>query len=177
LGHIEIPKHCISCGGALLRAASDDHHGAPLYCSSCGRRIYLDPKTAVATVIDYQGRIILLKRAQRDIAHGKWILPGGHVDRGELVPRAATREAREETGLEISINGLLGVYSYEGNPIVLIVYWAQASGGELLPGREALELTAFQPDDLPWDQLGYRSTGDALRDYLKLKGIDQAVNG
>jgi ADP-ribose pyrophosphatase YjhB (NUDIX family) len=76
------------------------------------------------------------------------------------------REVGEELGLTVSLTGLVGVYSYPGNPVVLVVYAALAQGGAPIPGREALEVRAFAPATIPWDRLGYVSTGHALRDLL-----------
>jgi ADP-ribose pyrophosphatase YjhB (NUDIX family) len=126
--------------------------------------VYLDPKVAVAAVVRREGRVLLLQRSQRDSAHGRWILPGGHVDRGEEATAAAAREVAEETGLAVEVEGLLGVYSYPGNPVVLIVYLARPVGGSLRPGAEALKLREFAPEEVPWDSLGFDSTRDALRD-------------
>jgi ADP-ribose pyrophosphatase YjhB (NUDIX family) len=133
---------------------------------------YMDPKVAAAAVVrDPAGLVYLLRRAQRDQAHGLWILPGGHVDRGEEVHAAAVREVGEEIGLSVRLQGLLGVYSYPGNPVVLVVYAALSDGREPNPGREALEVRGFAPEELPWDSLGYPSTGHALRDILGLAAV------
>jgi ADP-ribose pyrophosphatase YjhB (NUDIX family) len=162
------PRFCAACGGELmqpLQAAG----GPPQVCVRCGLGAYQDPKVAVATVLYLPDqRVVLLRRAQRDRAFGRWILPGGHVDRGEEVSSAALREVSEETGLEARIQDLLGVYSYPGNPLVLIVYTALAQAGPLRPSREALEIRAFAAQDIPWDELGYRSTDQALRQALGL---------
>lgn len=139
----------------------------PLTCGACGHAVYLDPKLAVACVVDMGGEVLLLRRAQRDQAYNRWILPGGHVDRGEPLERAAAREAVEETGLQVELGGLLGLYSYEGNPVVLAAYAARPVGGSLSPGIEALEMKCFAQGDIPWHDLGYPSTGDALRDFFK----------
>lgn len=162
------PRYCQLCGGALLAATPHADKKAPFFCSSCGQPVYQDPKLAVAVVVRRGEGIVMLRRSQNDRAHGKWILPGGHVDRGEEVLSAARREVREEIGLEVSITGLVGVYSYAGNPWVLLVYEAQANGGVLRAGQEALEVAVFQPPELPWEELGYRSTAAALRDLLGL---------
>ncbi|MCB2190383.1 MAG: NUDIX domain-containing protein [Deltaproteobacteria bacterium] len=140
--------------------------GAPYACTACGLPVYEDPKVAAAVVVETSEGVLLLRRAQRDQAHGKWILPGGHVDRGEVVPEAAMREVAEETGLRVELTSLLGVYSYNGYPWVLVVYTATANGGRLQSSPEALEMQAFAPQELPWDELGYESTAHALRDYL-----------
>lgn len=139
-------------------------------CGSCGQKIYLDPKVAAAAVVRWDdGRVMLLRRAQRDQAHGLWILPGGHVDRGEVAEEAALREVAEETGLQVELERLLGVYTYPDNPVVLIVYLARPTGGELAPGQEALEMALFDQADIPWDELGYLSTGQAIKDMLSLQ--------
>lgn len=158
-----IPKHCPACGGILSQNLPSGG-GPPLSCPKCGQKVYLDPKVAVAAVVLDEGRVLLLRRAQHDVAHGRWILPGGHVDRGEVVSQACVREVAEETGLAVKLERLLGVYSYPNNPVVLIVYLARPTGGELRAGPEALEIDHFSKDQVPWDELGYESTGAALRD-------------
>ncbi|MCA1989594.1 MAG: NUDIX domain-containing protein [Desulfarculus sp.] len=162
------PRHCLACGGMLTRPLPSPG-GPPFYCAACGLPVYHDPKVAVAGVVtDQAGRVWLLRRAQRDQAHGRWILPGGHVDRGEELTQAVRREVAEETGLQAELRGLVGVYSYPGNPVVLIVYRLTSQPGQPRPSREALELRPFAPADIPWDRLGYVSTGQALRDALDL---------
>lgn len=160
------PSFCAVCGHPLTDQFPTLNGGPPLVCTHCGMPVYLDPKLAVASVVRVDGRVVLLRRAQHDQAFGKWILPGGHADRGEELVSAARREIAEETGLTAAMQGLLGLYSYTGEPIVLAVYLARAEGELILEKREALEIALFAPDDIPWDDLGYRSTADALRDWL-----------
>ena len=73
-------------------------------------------------------RIVLVRRAI-DPGYGKWVFPGGYVDRGEQVLAAARREAREESGLEIELHGLVNIYSYAGRAPIIIVYAASMTGG------------------------------------------------
>lgn len=165
------PRFCAHCGGRLAAPATPRPGGAPWQCTACGRPVYEDPKVAAAVIIEHDGGVVLLRRAQRDMAHGRWILPGGHVDRWEVVEDAARREAREETGLEVELTDLLGVYSYDDWAWVLVVHTAAAAGGALRPGREALDLAVFTPEAIPWPDLGFRSTRDALRDWLKRREL------
>lgn len=160
------PRFCQSCGAPLRRPDLPLAGGPPWVCSGCGRAVYEDPKLAVAGVVSHNGGVVLLRRAQHDQAFNRWILPGGHVDRGEEMESAVLREISEETGLAVDLRGLLGVYSYPGHPVVLAVYHARARSLDFSPGPEALEIASFRPGDIPWDQLGYRSTGDALRDFF-----------
>ena len=88
-------------------------------------------------------------RRGTDLGYGLWSLPGGFVDRGEVVESAAVREAWEETGLEVSVDALLGLFSLPGDPVIVAAYSARETGGILAPGPEALETGFFSPDDLP----------------------------
>ena len=140
-----------------------------LVCGACGFIFYLDPKLAVGTIIaDDRNRILLVKRAIEP-GYGKWVFPGGYVDRGEEVQRAAVREAREETGLDIRIDRLINVYSYTGHTPVIVVYAATMIGGSLRCDDEGLDVKLFDPEAIPWDELAFRSTSEALREFLAPK--------
>jgi 8-oxo-dGTP diphosphatase len=153
------------CGGDLeprsLKATEPDR----LVCTRCGFIFYLDPKVAVGTLIrDEQGRLALVRRAIEP-GYGKWTFPGGYVDRGEPVRTAAVREAKEEVGLDVRLDALLNVYSYPRAPII-IIFTATKTGGELACDDEGIEAAFFAADAIPWDNLAFQSTHDALREYL-----------
>ena len=76
------------------------------------------------------------------------------------------REAREEAGVDIRIDRLLNVYSYPGVAPVIIVYVATMTGGTLTCDDECLEVRVFAPDQIPWDELAFSSTREALREFL-----------
>ena len=78
-------------------------------CARCGHVVYLDPKIAVGTIIQVaSGGLVLVRRAIEP-GYGKWVFPGGYVDRGEPLTAAAVREAREECGLDVVLDGLVNV--------------------------------------------------------------------
>lgn len=102
------------------------------------------PALAVDIVIEYpDGDIVLIKRGIEPFK-GMWALPGGHVEVGETVESAAVREAAEETGLDINLEGIVGVYSDpDRDPrrhTVSIVYRARPVGGRLQAATDAREV-------------------------------------
>ena len=160
-------RHCPVCGGALEARLLKAGEPERLVCTACGFVFYLDPKVAVGTIItDDAGRIVLVKRAIEP-GYGKWVFPGGYVDRGERVIDAAAREAREEAGLEIRLERLVNVYSYADRAPVIIVYHASMTGGCLGCDDEGLEARFFQSHEIPWDELAFRSTREALREFFQ----------
>jgi ADP-ribose pyrophosphatase YjhB (NUDIX family) len=88
------------------------------------------------------------------------------VDRGEEVPAAAIRETWEEVRLRVGLTGILDAYSFPGQDVVVVVYAAHVLTGQPEVGDEAEAVGSFQPEDIPWDELGFDSTRIALRDYL-----------
>jgi 8-oxo-dGTP diphosphatase len=161
-------RYCPVCGSALEPRVLKITEPKRLVCTnaSCGFVFYLDPKIAVGTIIKTaSGKIVLVKRAIEP-GYGKWVFPGGYVDRGEEVTLAAVREAREEAGLAVRLDHLINIYSYAGRAPVIIVYAATMLSGELAVDDEGLEAREFDLDEIPWDDLAFRSTREALRDYI-----------
>jgi 8-oxo-dGTP pyrophosphatase MutT (NUDIX family) len=85
------------------------------------------------------------------------------------VTDAAMRETWEETGLQVDLKGLIGVYTYPGAPVI-IVYHAYVLSGVLTPCVENDLLEWRAPAEIPWDQLAFPSTRDALRDWVAARG-------
>jgi 8-oxo-dGTP diphosphatase len=158
-------RFCPACGGPLEPRQLKAGDPARLVCSRCEYIHYLDPKVAVGTVITTaDDRIVLVRRAIEP-GYGLWVFPGGYVDRGEQITSAAIREAREEAGLDVRLDGLINIYSYAGRPIVIVVYKASIVAGELRIDEESLEARLFSRAEIPWQQLAFRSTREALEDY------------
>jgi 8-oxo-dGTP diphosphatase len=165
-GHIEY-RFCPRCGGGLEKRSIKAIEPKRLVCQTCSFIFYQDPKVVAGAIFTLNGGVVLLKRGVEP-AMGKWVFPGGYVDRGETVEEAALRETREESQLEIVIGSLLNVYSYPRSPNIIIVYAARIAGGKLAAGDESVEAATFLPGDIPWDDLAFDSTRDALKEYIKL---------
>ncbi len=131
-------------------------------CPSCGKVVYYDPKVTAVAVVERDGNVLFIRRIL-DPGMGRWSLPGGYVDRGEEVARAAEREVMEETGLEVRVEGVVGVYSQSGHPVILVVYDSVIVGGVLTPGEEASDARFFDLGDLP--ELAFERDSVVLEDW------------
>ena len=111
------------------------------------------PSFGVNIAIFQSGQVLLTRREDFEV----WCLPGGEVEPGETPAQAAVREAREETGLEVQLDRLVGIYSRPGRGRFsgdIVLFAGQPVGGALCtqPG-ETIELGYFSPADLPADLL------------------------
>ncbi|HWK27207.1 MAG TPA: NUDIX domain-containing protein [Solirubrobacter sp.] len=149
------------------RCGAPPHVEAPrsIRCDACGYAAFYNPKPVAAAIpVTPDGAIILMRRGFEP-RRGHWSLPGGFVDLGETVEAAAIREVREELDLRIELTRLIGVYSREQDRTVVVVYAASARGTPSLT-EEALEVRAFAPNEIPWQDLAFWSEEHALRDFL-----------
>src|SRR5215510_9984109 len=107
------------------------------------------PGLAVIVAVIDNEKILLTKREDFEV----WCLPGGGVEEGESVAEAGVREVKEETGLDVELTSLVGVYSRVGgmwDDVHAVLFRAKPIGGELrLQPGETVEVAYFQFDDLP----------------------------
>ena len=160
-------KYCHWCGNilAVKKLNETDKH----YCNICDRFIFEDPKLAVVVLVSNGSKLLLVKRAIEP-ALGKWSFPSGYVDIGEVVETAAVREVKEETGVDIKINFLVGAYSSSSRPLVLLAYGAEVSGGIMKLNHEVLDLGYFSPECLP--DMPFPHDDEILRDWTALCALN-----
>jgi ADP-ribose pyrophosphatase YjhB (NUDIX family) len=127
--------------------------------------LYENPNIVAGTIPVSDGKVWMLRRGIEP-QKGYWTFPSGFMELGETVEEAAARETLEEICLDVEITGLIGVYSRPVTSIVFIVYLAKAEG-QAAPGDESLEVQAFSPDEIPWDELAFWSTRVALEDWIR----------
>ena len=145
-------------------------HGHPS-CTECGRTIWNDPKVAGAAIVPMDGGIVMVQRAIEP-AIGKWSFPSGYVNRGEKIESAVEREVLEECGLETVVDRLVGLYSEEGNSIILAVYEAHITGGKLESAdHETLDVRVFKVGDL--SELAFDHDRGIISDWIDLQETAQ----
>jgi 8-oxo-dGTP diphosphatase len=122
-------------------------------CPHCGKTltVYANPVPTVDVIIATKQGIVLIERKNPPLG---WALPGGFVDYGETVEHAAIREAREETGLDVELTGLLGVYSHPSRDprqhTISVVYTARTKNArDMQAGDDAGTVRVFPKESLP----------------------------
>ena len=132
---------------------------------------YKNPILTVDVIVQNGEKIVLVRRGKEPYK-GKLAFPGGFIEWNERAEDAAVREAKEETGLEIKLRELLGVYSDPTRDprghIVSIVFIADSVGEELKAGDDAKEAMWLNPEELDKNDLCF-DHWKILQDYLKWK--------
>ena len=173
-------KFCPLCAAPLVRKIPDLDDRMRDVCSACGFVLYMNPKVAAGTVPRApDGRIALIRRGIEP-GKGDWSWPCGYVEMDETVPQCAVRETREETGLDVALGALLGIYSYPadreegalaGAGMIIVCYAADvADPSTLVAGDDAQEAEWFAPDAVPWARLAFDSSHRGVRDDLERAG-------
>jgi ADP-ribose pyrophosphatase YjhB (NUDIX family) len=161
-------RFCALCGGAMqMRTVIPDYKKFKV-CSRCGFIDFPGPKLVAGCLVIDAGRVLLLRRGIEPQI-GKWTFPGGYVDLGETPAAAALRETREEVGMRVELGQVLGVYADPAHPVAaVVVYLAKPGIEEANVTDEATEVRYFAPAEIPWHEIAFRTTHDALRDWLAL---------
>lgn len=142
-------RYCPRCATALELRASPGPDPARPTCPACGFVHYGNPAPTVQAWIGRDDGAYLALRRDQEPFRGEWNMPGGFVEAGESGPEAITREVGEETGLEIEVGAVIGIYasSYgtgaSALPIFDVAYRCTIAGGELVISDESEEAGWF----------------------------------
>lgn len=141
-------KFCPSCGAPLVTRFVEGRDR--WVCDACTVIHYRNPVPSTTCLIPTEQGIVVIRR-KYDPGMGGWAFPGGFVDAEETVSEAAVREVKEETNLDVQLEGLLGVYSYVDphKSGLVVIYQARLLGGEPRAGDDALEIATFPANELP----------------------------
>ncbi|WP_201371768.1 NUDIX hydrolase [Ktedonobacter robiniae] len=106
-------------------------------------------RIGISALIFRQGQILLAHRSDIDW----WNLPGGGMELGETLEQTVSREVLEETGLQVAVERLVGVYSKPQKQEVVLSFLCRITGGELTTTLESRECRFFSPDAIPANTL------------------------
>jgi ADP-ribose pyrophosphatase YjhB (NUDIX family) len=160
-------KHCKSCGSAVTYRLPDDGDTRErAICTACHTVHYENPLNVVGTLPIWEDKILLCKR-NIEPRYGKWTLPAGFMELGETVAQGAARETDEEAGAQIELLGLYTLMNVVRVGQVHFFYRAKLLSTTFHPGHETIEARLFSEDEVPWDDIAFRTVRETLKCFFE----------
>jgi len=147
--------------GPSVRTVPEGDDRERLICPDCGFIQYENPKIVVGSVVRWDDRYLLCRRAIEP-RKGFWTMPAGYLELGETTEAGARREAMEEACAHIELRGLLAVYNVARISQVQLIYRARLLDPDVEPGPESLDVALVRWEDIPWGDLAFPSVRWAL---------------
>lgn len=158
-------KFCSNCGSPVVQRVPPGDSLPRWLCDACGEIHYQNPKLVVGTVPEWQGRVLLCKRAIEP-RYGYWTLPAGFMENDETVAQGAARETREEAGAHIAMGEAYSMISVPHVNQVHVFFRAQLQDLDFKPGEESLEVALFEEAQIPWKEIAFRTVALTLRHWF-----------
>lgn len=159
-------KFCSDCGAPVALAVPDGDHLPRQVCTACGAIHYSNPKVVVGCVPEWDGRILLCRRAIEPRL-GYWTMPAGFMENGETARQGAARETLEESGSRVDVGELLTVISIPDINQVHLLFQARMLAPGHGPTSESSDVRLFGEHEIPWDALAFRTVRHTLRHYVE----------
>jgi len=161
-------RFCQRCGERVAHRIPTGDNRARAVCTGCGFIHYENPKNVVGCLLEWQGKVLLCKRAIEP-RHGYWTLPAGFMENQETTLDGAAREAREEACAECDDLRLFGVYNLPRISQVYLMFFGQLRDGFAQAGDETLAVQLFDESDIPWDELAFPVVVETLMRYYEMR--------
>lgn len=158
-------KYCADCGAAVEFRIPPGDNLPRHVCPQCATIHYQNPKLVVGCVGEWQERILLCRRAIEPRL-GRWTLPAGFMENGESTTQAALRETLEEACARIEVDDLFALVNVPYINQVHLFYRGRLLDTDFAAGAESLETALFSEDDIPWNDLAFRSVTRCLEAYF-----------
>jgi ADP-ribose pyrophosphatase YjhB (NUDIX family) len=159
-------KFCSHCGSDRLEFRIPEGDTLPRFvCANCGTIHYQNPKIVVGCLPEWNGQVLLCKRAIEP-RHGLWTLPAGFLENGETLPAGAIRETLEEANARVELEDLYTLISLPQINQVYMMFRARLRDVDFGPGAESLDARLFDERDIPWEALAFRTIARTLRNWF-----------
>lgn len=162
-------KHCRNCGTAVdMRLPDDGDTRIRAVCPACHTVHYENPLTVVGTVPTWgeTGEYVLLCKRNIEPRWGKWTLPAGFMELAETTAEGAARETREEAGAQFEMGSIFTLMNVARVGQLHIYYRARLLSEHFDPGHETIEARLFTEDQIPWDEIAFRTVKETLEHYF-----------
>ena len=161
-------RHCPHCAGPMVIGRPPEHDDDVLHCPACGLVVYDNPAPTASALVVRDGALLLTRRAREPLA-GEWDVPGGFVEPMELPDQTVRRELREETGLEVEVGELLGIFldRYgDGAATLNLFYLASVIGGREHAADDVSEIGWFPLATLDPAVVAFASGRTAIEQFV-----------
>jgi ADP-ribose pyrophosphatase YjhB (NUDIX family) len=163
-------KHCKVCGGSTVSTVPADDNRERATCTACHMVHYENPLNVVGTVPAWGDQVLLCRR-NIEPRFGMWTLPAGFMELGETLEQGAARETVEEAGAHFEMLDLFTVLSVVRVGQVHMYFRARLLDLDFAPGPETIEARLFREDEIPWDELAFRTVRETLQHYFADKRL------
>ncbi len=165
-GIIPIMKFCSVCGSDRIEHRVPEGDSLPRYvCRACGMIHYQNPKVVVGCLPEWEGRVLLCRRAIEP-RHGLWTVPAGFLENNETVVAGAARETLEEASARVEVLAPYTMISLPHISQVYLLFRARLLDLDFSPGAESLEVRLYDEHEIPWEELAFRTVARTLRNYF-----------
>jgi ADP-ribose pyrophosphatase YjhB (NUDIX family) len=158
-------KFCSYCGSPVVKRVPPGDTFPRYICDQCGIVHYQNPLLVVGAIPEYQGRLLLCRRAIEP-RYGYWTLPAGFMENDETVANAALRETREEAGANIELGEPFSMVSVPRVNQVHVFFRARLVDLEFKPGEESLEVALFDEAGISWKDIAFRTVSLTLKHWF-----------
>ena len=156
---------CSHCGRSVSLKIPEEDNRPRHVCDSCGNIHYQNPKIVAGCIPEWQGKILLCRRAIEP-RYGLWTIPAGYMENGETLEQAACRETEEEACARVDLDGLYAVYNIPHVSQVYVIFRGQLADGVFSPGAESLETSLFEENQIPWSEIAFPVVDRILKRFF-----------
>ncbi len=157
---------CPNCGAALQRRIPEGDTLPRDVCAACGSVHYQNPRVVVGCVPEWQGRILLCRRAIEP-RRGYWTAPAGYLEIGESLHSAAARETAEEAMADVEVGSMLSIVNVLYAEQLHVMFRGRMRSAAHGAGAESLETRLYDEAEIPWDDIAFTSMHYALERYFE----------
>lgn len=159
-------RYCSTCGSDRIARRIPAGDSVPRFvCDACGTVHYQNPKVVVGCLPEWEGRVLLCRRAIEP-RYGLWTLPAGFLENDETIHAGALRETREEARADVEIGELYTLISLPQISQLYVIFRARLVDLDFAPGPESLEVRLFDEHEVPWEEVAFRTIGRTLRNWF-----------
>lgn len=159
-------NYCSQCGARVTLRVPEGDTLPRHVCDACTTIHYSNPKVVVGCIPEWEDRILLCRRAIEP-RRGLWTLPAGFLENGESAAAGAARETLEEAEARVEIGPLFSFYNLVHIHQIYLMFRGRLLAPEFGPGTESLDVRLFREDEIPWDEMAFRTVGETLRRYFE----------